>query len=224
MQSPHAAALRELSLRGGRLDGQAMAEFNSALPGLRLETLDLGENLLKDVGAESIAIAPCLRELKSLRLDRCEITQNGARLFAKKGVFLNDLRRLDVGHNDFGQSGLAALLEREPPALHTLGLCDNDLFDQGAKLLAESPASNALLDVDLSRNGLGATAAQALGASAQLRELLVLRLTDNPMNQSDALVGALTASPLGHRLAVLDMEQAPSRPDWPSPEDDDVPF
>ena len=48
LRSPHAGALRGLSLRGGRLDGQAMAAFGDALPGMHLETLDLGENVLKD--------------------------------------------------------------------------------------------------------------------------------------------------------------------------------
>ena len=43
LRSSHAGTLKELSLRGGRLDGQAMAEFRDALPGLRLEVQDLGE-------------------------------------------------------------------------------------------------------------------------------------------------------------------------------------
>jgi uncharacterized protein (TIGR02996 family) len=204
LRSPHAGGLKKLSLRDGRLDGQAMAEFHSALPGLRLETLDLGENVLKDPGAEAVARAPCLRELKVLRLDRCEITLGGARLFAKKASFLGGLRRLDVGHNHFGPAGLTDLLDRGPASLHTLRMRDNDLFDAGAATLAASPASDAMLEVDLSQNGLGAAAAQALGESAHLRGLLVLRLADNPISESSA--AALAASPLGQRLAVLDLE------------------
>jgi uncharacterized protein (TIGR02996 family) len=221
LRSPHAAALKELSLRDGRLDGQAMAEFASALPELQLESLSVGENVLKQLGAEYIATAPCLRELKALRLDRCEVTLAGARLLAKKGAFLDGLRLLDVGHNHFGPVGLGALLEREPPELHTLRMRDNDLFDKGAALLAESPASDALLEVDLSQNGLGAGATQALGESAHLRGLLVLRLGDNPINESAA--ATLAASPLGQRLAVLELKDAPPRPE-PPPGEDDFPF
>jgi uncharacterized protein (TIGR02996 family) len=213
LRSPHAAALKELTLRDTRLDGQAMAEFRDAQSGLRLETLDLGDNILKDLGAECIAKAPCLRELKTLRLDRCEILQSGARLFAKKASFLGGLRRLDVGHNHFGPTGLAALLEREPPSLHTLHMRDNDLFNQGAELLAGSLASDVLLEVDLSQNDLGPAAAQALGESAHLRGLLVLRLADNPINESAAT--ALAASPLGQRLAVLELENLPPAPGLP---------
>jgi uncharacterized protein (TIGR02996 family) len=210
LRSPHAGGLKELSLRDGRLDGQAMAEFASAQPALRLEALDLGENVLKDVGAEYVAMVPCLRELKTLRLDRCEILQTGARLFAKKASFLGGLRRLDVGHNHFGPAGLADLLGRAPSELHTLQMRDNDLLDRGAELLAGSPASDTLLEADLSQNGLGPAAARALGESAHLRGLLVLRLADNPINESAA--AELAASPLGQRLTVLELDKLPRAP------------
>jgi hypothetical protein len=202
LTSPHATGLKELSLRDGRLDGQAMAEFHDAVPKLRLESLDLGQNLLKDVGAEYVALAPCLSQLKSLRLDRCEISRTGARLFAKNASFAPSLRVLDVGHNHFGPDGLKALLDRKPKALHTLRMRDNDLHDEGAVLLAGSRASDTLLEADLSHNGLGADAARALGKSAHLRGLLILRLADNPIDESAA--ADLADSPLGRRLPVLD--------------------
>src|SRR5262249_12484628 len=148
--------------------------------------------------------APCLRELKGLRLDRCEVPLEGARALAKKAAFLDGLRLLDVGHNHFGPAGLVALLEREPPALHTLRMRDNDLFDKGAALLAGSPASAVLLEVDLSQNGLASGAALALSESEHLGGLMILRLGDNPINEQAA--AALAASPLGKRLAVLDLE------------------
>jgi uncharacterized protein (TIGR02996 family) len=213
LRSPPAAALKELSLRNGRLDGTAMAELGDAVSGLRLETLDLGENVLKELGAEYVALAPCLRELKVLRLDRCEVPLTGARMLAKKAAFLGGLRLLDVSHNHFGPAGMEALLERKPPALHTLRMRDNDLFDKGADLLARSPASDALLEVDLSRNGLGSAATVALGESAHLRGLLILRLADNPIIGPAA--AALAASPLGQRLAVLELEEQPPAPEPP---------
>ncbi|MBN9521269.1 TIGR02996 domain-containing protein [bacterium] len=223
LRSPHAAGIKELSLRSSRLDGQAMAEFEAAVSGLRLETLDLGENVLKDVGTEYVASAPCLAQLKLLRLDRCEISRAGARLLAKKATFLGGLGVLDVGHNHFGAPGLGALLERKPPVLHTLGLRDNDLLDKGAELLAGSPASDPLLDVDLSRNDLGADAALALGATPHLRGLLALRLTDNRV--TGAVAAGLKASPLGQRLTLLEVaDEPPPRPLAPAHGPDDIPF
>src|SRR5262249_12631226 len=69
LRSPHIGALKELSLRGGRLEGKDMEEFGAALPQCRLESLDVGENVLKDLGVAYLAAASCLRELKALRLD-----------------------------------------------------------------------------------------------------------------------------------------------------------
>src|SRR5262249_4886185 len=124
LRSPHAGALQRLSLRGGRLDGQAMAEFASARPGLRLETLNLRENVLEGVGAECASPAPCVREGRVRGLDGGGAAGAGARLFVKKASFLGGLRWLDVGHNHFGPAGLAALLERGPTSLHTLRMRD----------------------------------------------------------------------------------------------------
>jgi uncharacterized protein (TIGR02996 family) len=209
LRSPYIVALKELTLRHGRLDGLAMRQFDDARTGLRLEALDVGANLLEEAGMWHLATPPCLSELKELRIDRCEVPLAGARVLAKKAAFLDSLRILHVEHNSFGPAGLAALLECEPPLLHTLRMRDNDLFDKGAALLAESPASDGLLELDLSQNGIGTAGAQALGESEHLRNLLVLRLADNSISKSAA--AGLADSPLGRRLAVLDFKDAPTR-------------
>jgi uncharacterized protein (TIGR02996 family) len=231
LRSKHAGGLKELSLRGGRLDGPAMGELADAVAGLRLDTLDLGENVLKELGAAYVASAPCLRDLKALRLDRCEVPLAGAHLLAK-AAFVDNLRLLDVAHNHFGPAGLTTLLGRQPPSLHTLRMRDNDLFDKGAALLAGSPASNGLLELDLSQNGLGLPAALALGGAEHLRSLLVLRMVDNPIPETAR--ASLEASPLGQRLSVLELVETPPPPEPPPPPPppmlpmplpgDDIPF
>ncbi|MBN9118910.1 MAG: TIGR02996 domain-containing protein [Planctomycetes bacterium] len=216
LRSPHVTGLKQLSVRGGRLNGGAMGAFRDARPELQLDALDVGENVLGASGADYLAGARCLSELKTLRLDRCEIPAAAARLMAKQAPFIDTLRVLDVGHNHFGTIALSGLLGRKPPALHTLRLRDNDLFDKGAALLAGSPGSDGLLEVDLSLNNLRAAAARALGASPYLRGLLVLRLGDNPIPGPDT--AALAASPLGKRLTVLELPGLPlNGPDDPIP-------
>jgi hypothetical protein len=179
VSSPHGRSLKELALRSSRLvDEEALLELLDTLSGPRLDTLDLGENTLTRDSITCLASAPCLRELKSLWLDRCDIPHTASAVLAE-AVFLSGLRLLDVSHNHFGANGLAELLKRQPPLLHTLRIRDNDLFDKGVTLLAESPASNTLLELDLSQNGLGnglGNAVEALGASEHLRELLILHL------------------------------------------------
>src|SRR5262249_50451556 len=151
-----------------------------------------------------------------------EVPLAGARVLAKKASFLGGLRLLDVSHNHFGPVGLGALLEREPPALHTLQVRDNDLFDRGSALLAGSPASDGLLEVDLSQNGLGPAAALALGETPHLGGLLVLRLADNPIGEQSA--ATLAASLLGRRLAVLELVEPPTAPAAPPIGEDEIPF
>jgi uncharacterized protein (TIGR02996 family) len=204
LQSPHASGLKSLSLRSGRLDGLAMAEFVRANKKLRLESLNLGENVLKDAGAENLSAAECLSELKILRLDRCEIPEDGAIHLAKRASFVDGLRILEAGHNHFGNAGLEALLQRSSTTLHTLGLRNNTLTNKSAALLAESPASNELLELDLGENALTPVAATSLGESANLRRLLVLHLGDNPKLGQKALASA----PLGQRLKLLSVEKA----------------
>ena len=217
LRSPHSCSLKELSVRGGRLEASGMAEFASAPSGLLLDTLDIGENLIGPDGVEHIATAACLRELKTLRIDRCEISLLSAKVFVQKASFLGGLRSLDVSHNHFGPIGLNALLKQNPPLLHTLIMRDNDLRYNGAEILASSAASDVLLEVDLSHNGLGEASVRVLGETSHLRNLLALRLWDNPLlNKSST--ATMKASPLARRLMTLEMDD----PNIPS--GDDIPF
>lgn len=224
LRSPLAGSLKVLSLRGGQFDGTVMGELMDAAPALRLESLDLGDNVLKQVGAEYVALAPCLSTLQELWLDRCDIPLDGARLLAKKAKFLGGLKMLHVGHNHFGPTGLQALLDRAPASLHTLMMRDNDLFDNGVEILASSAASETLLEVDLSQNHLTARSATALAESEHLSDLLILRLLENPISESAGR--DLANSPLGQRLAVLELKEPPppAAPPVPPPSGDDIPF
>ncbi|HEY7425177.1 MAG TPA: TIGR02996 domain-containing protein [Gemmataceae bacterium] len=208
LRSPHVSGLKELVLRANGLDAKAMQEFGSARPELQLDFLDLGENLVGDIGPSDLALASCLSELKGLELDRCEIHLSGARWLVN-ATFLGSLRRLNVNHNSFGPEGLYRLLEKKPPFLHTLQMVDNDLGDEGAAHLAESSASATLLDVNLAQNGLRDQAAKILGKSKHLKNLLVLRLHDNEIGKP--AIAALADSPLGKRLAVLDVRDSESQ-------------
>jgi uncharacterized protein (TIGR02996 family) len=209
LRSPHVTGLKELTLRTNGLDGRAMQEFGAARPELKLDVLDLGDNLLGDVGASDLALAPCLAELKALELDRCEMGLSGARWLVN-APFLDSLRRLNVNDNSFGPEGLYRLLEKKPPFLHTLQMVGNDLGDEGAAHLAESPGSAGLLDVNLAQNDLGDQAAQSLAKSKHLKNLLVLRLQDNGIGESAA--ASLGRSALGKRLAVLEMADTGQEP------------
>jgi uncharacterized protein (TIGR02996 family) len=204
LRSPHATGLKALTLRANGLNDLTMEEFGGARTGLRLDVLDLGENLLGDRGAKGLARRRCLRELKVLRLDRCEIAMAGSLCLAR-AAFLGSLRVLNLNHNNCGPDFLRKLLQTGAPALHTLQMLDNIVCDLGVSHLAGSPGLNTLLELDLGQNALGDKAAQALAKSQHLRGLLVLRLHGNQI--SLAAESSLTNSPLGKGLAVLEMSQ-----------------
>jgi uncharacterized protein (TIGR02996 family) len=209
LRSPHAVGLKRLELRDGALsdeDGapgdEAVREFVTAVAGLQLDALDIGENPIEDFGATHLVAAECLRGLKALHLDRCEFTALGIRKLSK-AAFMTTLRYLNLSHNNLGSKGLAGLFKANPAELHTLVAAGCDLGGSGAQALARAPESDALMDLDLSWNGIGDKAARAFGSTAHLRNLLVLRLKQNRITKPAA--DALATSPLGKRLAVLDL-------------------
>ncbi len=201
LHSPQASALKELTLRNNGLTERAMQAFRSAQSALQLDVVDLGENFVSDVGASDLALAPCLSELKVLALDSCEIKSSGARWLVY-ATFASRLRRLNVNHNSFGPEGLYRLLDVKPPFLHTLYMVNNDLGDEGAAHLAESPGSAGLLDVNFANNGMRDEAARLLGKSKHLKNLLILRLGYNEI--SPQACDDLANSRLGKRLALLE--------------------
>lgn len=203
LASPRATGLKTLMLVGNDLSRAAMQEFAAARPKLQLDVLNLRDNVIGDHGATELARASCLREVKVLELDRCEIHSSGARRLAK-APFLGSLRHLNVNHNSFGPEGLLALLQQKPPHLHTLQMVNNDLGHEGLLHLTESPDSDVLLKVNLAQNGLGNRAVRALAKTKHLRNLRVLRLNDNRFSEAASV--DLEDSPLGKRLAILEME------------------
>jgi uncharacterized protein (TIGR02996 family) len=214
LRSPRAAGLKELVLRDNGLLGQAMEEFETARPELQLDALDLGGNPMGDLGAAHLAKASCLRELKVLKFDVCEMLLAGAWSLAR-APFLTSLRRLNLGYNSIRFEGLQALLDAEPQHLHTLVIYCTHIDNDGVSYLAQSPASDTLLIVNLLQNAVTGQAARALAASPHLRNLLVLRMNGNRIDNRAA--SALRDSSLGKRLAVMELTSRDGH-------DDEIPF
>ena len=221
LASPHAAGLKELVLRNARIKGAMLPALLRAHPDLRLETLDLHSSKLDLQGMEMIAVAACLSELRHLIIDRCEIKPGMFTSYVEQSKHLGALRVLNVAQNEIGPTGLTALLERAPNSLHTLLVGDNDLHDRGVIALANSPATDSLLELDLNKNGIGPTGFAALTESEHMAQLLILRVHDNEMSETSQK--SLQDSPLGQRLKVLGLK-APRR-EWgympPYDEDED---
>jgi Ran GTPase-activating protein (RanGAP) involved in mRNA processing and transport len=186
-----------------------------------LEKLDLHSNKIDLQGLEMLAVAGCVSELRYLGIDRCEIKPGMFTSYIEQSKHLDMLRVFNVAQNEIGPTGLTALLERAPNSLHTLLVGDNDLHDRGVIALANSPATDSLLELDLNKNGIGPTGIAALTESEHLAQLLILRVHDNEMSETSQK--SLQDSPLGQRLKVLGLK-APRR-EWgympPYDEDED---
>ena len=168
----------------------------------------------------TLAAADCLRELKVLKLDRCEIPEDSGVRFVDSALFLEGLHSLDVSHNHFGNAGLEAILKRASQTLHTLRLRDNSLNGAGVAVLTNSPASNTFMELDLADNGLTSASRRALGTTDQLQRLLVLHAGDN----RQLGYKPLALSPLGQRLKLLNVEQADPWYEGYLPPDETMPY
>ncbi len=196
------AGLKHLTLRSCGLTGDVGRDLYDATPALRLDVLDIAGNMLEGDVYGYLGRAACLDELKSLNLGRCEMPADETQRVAEAS-FIAGLRVLDLGHNTFSPGGVGELMARRPAALHTLKLRDTDIGDDGAAHIAESPASDALLELDIADNRLTDRAAAALAASEDLRSLVVLRLGGNRIGKP--ALEALAESDLGRRLVSLDL-------------------
>jgi hypothetical protein len=149
-----------------------------------LTSLDLRDNALGDEGAALLGAA--LRRnagLQCLVLWNNGIQQVGvagfAEAFMAKAAAAEEvpnatLQILDLGSNVVGRDGADALknvLVRQAAPLHTLGLADTALGEEGGIAIAEALEGNGWLQrVDLRRNRLGLAGLMALQLSMRTNE------------------------------------------------------
>jgi uncharacterized protein (TIGR02996 family) len=114
------------------------------------------------------------------------------------------LAKLDLGGNDIGEDGAAALAaSRVLSSLTALGLMGNGIGDLGTQALVASGSLGSLTWLDLSYNSVTDQGARALAAADSLRSLAALDLGEN--NIGDPGVRALAASRSLGSLTTLDL-------------------
>jgi uncharacterized protein (TIGR02996 family) len=130
-------------------DVRALADFPAAI---RVDSLYLGFEWVRDVGAMMLAESPHLGRLAALNLQANGLTAAGA-------------------------AALAA--SPKLPRLRELQLVNNLIDDAGAEALAASPERSGLVRLDLSHNEIGPAGALALAESPHLTGLKHLRFAGN---------------------------------------------
>jgi Leucine Rich repeat len=158
-------------------------------PGLR--TLELSLERFGVEGLEALTRAPALASLKHLRLEDCIVEEPERALLAlAQARFAGQLEQLSLGNNQLSASLITPLLD-SPLAARlsrlSLGSIDeerrNQLGDDGAIAIAESPALGLLEALDLTANGITDDGAIALAESSHLRSLASLNLSENDIGE-----------------------------------------
>ena len=176
--------LVNLRLGENRLDVKSAHVLARLLEGNQtLTSLDLRDNNLGDAG--SAVVGSALRHnsaLQCLVLWNNAIQPAGVAAFAEaftteaclSGRPNTALQILDLGSNLVGRDGAEALkaaLVQQAAAVHTLGLADTALGEEGGIAIAEALEGNGRLQrVDLRRNRLGLAGLMALHLSMRTNE------------------------------------------------------
>lgn len=164
-----------LSLAGCELDGR---QLSTILDAGRLSALDASRNPVGVSGGAAIAAAFGASTLQELVARHAQLGTEGVGELARS-QYLGGLRMLDLSENELGDGGVTSLV-------------------------ASAPRLSRLEHLELSANGLGVDAAEALSASTLAIHLGRLGLSHNDLG--DAGAEAL-ARGNWHALRALDLER-----------------
>ena len=159
--SKHLAKLEALNVSMNELSAEGLAALKTKLPGLR--RLVLTANPIGDEGAEALAAWKHFPTLQTLYLSNCEISDEG--VLALIGGATLALEKLTLAQNDLGDDGVKVLAQNAAnlPRLRYLELKQSSVGDAGANALAAARLP-AITHLDLRGNFCSR---QALGKAYQ---------------------------------------------------------
>ncbi len=201
--------LRTLRLRNNRLWAEAITELAATPIAPQLERLDLSGNPFADDGAEALATATGLRNLRHVEIRNDELTFTdsihaaGAVALADSPV-LRNLRSLDLGSQYIGDSGLIALAEStNAEELVELDVSYNEIGaigEGGYETLTQSPRLRNLRELNLSGNRLDRLGAMALVNWSRLPGVDRIDLRECELDEGSRSI--LASSPWANRFLL----------------------
>lgn len=197
------AQLTTLSCRDDRRAGGALVQELTQLADPPTFTkLDLGSNRLTADHITRLVSAPALARVEELDLGDNNLGPDG--LAALAAARLPHLRSLHLMRTRARDEGVRSLAGAEfLGELRSLSLGGNNLPPAAAAALAESPLVANLRVLDLRENRIGERGAQHLARSRHLKNLIALDLSSNQMEDAGAF--ALAESPHLDGLLALDL-------------------
>ena len=192
--------LESLDLSENRLSSKEMASF-SLLSAPQLRELDLSGNRFGVVGCGHLAAWCGEGEISELRLDGCEIEDEGA--LALASASLPALRRLGLQGCEIGEKGAVALAGA--PWWQGLSLVEvgfNPLGEAGAGALLSGEGEKAWVSLSLAGLGMQGQAIQSL-VHARMPKLIELSLAGSALTERD--LEAIAQASWSRQLEQLDL-------------------
>ncbi|HJZ58942.1 MAG TPA: TIGR02996 domain-containing protein [Gemmataceae bacterium] len=200
-KSPHLGNLRvfEIPFTDTEIGAEGARALAKAKSITALETLNLFNHRIHNVGAQFLLAAPWSSALRDLNLGGNGLGEYFAELLADAD-HLSGLRNLDLMNNYIGSHG-AEVLSRSAilTGLEELSLMNNPIGDVGARALAESRHLRCLRRLDLARCNLTDEGCAAVAAGGW--DLESLRLVGNTVGP--ATIAALAKARHLARLRKL---------------------
>jgi uncharacterized protein (TIGR02996 family) len=194
-------ALYSLHLSDNELDAEAvkMLADSPALSGVH--TFDLSENALDAETLQTLADSPYLTELRDLQLARCNLDgASVARL--RSAPWLANLVQFSLSDNPIGDAALSTLLAGGAlTRVHRLRLHSCGLWAPTAQALADAGLTE-LHWLDLSGNGLDGGGTEVLARSPLSANLVDLDLSGNTIGDKGVISIAACSWPLLRRLGL----------------------
>lgn len=187
--------LRQYDWSGTPRFGKRAAELLAGFR--RLEGIDLHGQRIGDDGAEVLAGAASLANLKNLEIGQNELGLRGLTAILAS-PYLGGVEELDLSDNRPGGAWIVALASAGPRRLRRLTIQDNDLDWRAAVLLADAMAVEGVRELSLRGNPIGDQGAIALAGSTHLTQLRNLGL--GSCNIGDVGASALAGSETLRRL------------------------
>jgi uncharacterized protein (TIGR02996 family) len=150
---PGPSGLKHLYCAGNHAEEIGTGLMGNSMQMRRLTSINWMGNSLNQEGAEAIASwdAPMLR---SLDLSDNHLGATGA-LHLRRYAWIKNLRHLNLAENNLREEGIGHLAPALGALLKTLALDSNLLEASSGQFLAESPARERLVILELSRNRIG---------------------------------------------------------------------
>jgi len=174
---------------------------------MKLRDVNLNQCVIGDLGAVALAKSPHFAKVAKLNLRACEVAAKGIAALASSNL-AKHLRSLDLADNPVRASGIQELAKGRWPELHTLNLATSGLGSESMKAFQAAEGFGRLLDLDLSKNEVGAAGAIAVTRAKWAGSMVRLNLAESKCVAGAVLGGASTM----RKLQQLDVTDNPLMP------------